>query len=219
MSSLPENLILKQMEIGPAGNFMYLIGDAKTKEIAVVDPAWEAQEILSEAQKDDLKITAVLLTHGHMDHVNALEDVLAQCDVPVYISKHEAPYYTPDHKNIVQTDDRQKIMIGSIEIECLWTPGHTPGCQCFKYKNVLITGDVLFIDGCGRCDLAGGDAGEMYTTLYEKILKLPEDTLLFTGHHYGANPVATLGEQRKTNPYLRCKSKSEFLQERMGIFS
>ncbi|MBN1870551.1 MAG: MBL fold metallo-hydrolase [Candidatus Omnitrophica bacterium] len=219
MKDLPENLILKQMEVGPAGNFVYFIGDTRSKEVAVVDPAWDVNFLSSEAAKNGLKITAVLLTHGHMDHVNGLKDILSKHDVPAYVSKYESPFYKPRHKNLVEVDDHQKIKIGNIEIECLLTPGHTPGGQCFKHKNVLITGDTLFIDGCGRCDLPGGDAGEMYKTLYTKIMSLPDDTLLFTGHNYGPVPFATLGEQKNTNLYLQCQSRDEFLQERMGMFS
>ena len=219
MVSLPENLILKQMEVGPAGNFIYFIGDDRTKEVAIVDPAWDAKFISSEAEKNGFTITSVLLTHGHMDHVNGLNEILAQHDVPAYISRHEALFYKPHHKNIVEVEDHQKITIGHIEVECLLTPGHTPGGQCFKHKNVLITGDTLFIDGCGRCDLPGGNAEEMYKTLYTIIMNLPDETLLYTGHKYGPVPVATLGEQKETNPYLCCTSLKEFLQERMGIFS
>lgn len=207
------------MEIGPAGNFIYFIGDSRTKEVAVVDPAWDAPFLSAEAKKNGFTITAVLLTHGHMDHVNGLDEILSLHDVPAYISKHEAPYYKPDHKNIVEVEDHQRIRVGNIEIECLLTPGHTPGGQCFKYGNILITGDTLFIDGCGRCDLPGGDAKEMYRTLYTVIMHLADDTLLYTGHNYGPVPVATLGAQKKTNPYLQCGSLKEFLQERMGIYS
>lgn len=219
MENYPDNLILKQMEVGSAGNFIYFIGDARTKEIAVVDPAWDVDFITSEAKKNGFTITAVLLTHGHPDHVNGLDDLLKMHDVPVYISEHESPFYKPRHDNIVEVEDHQKIMIGGIEIECLWTPGHTPGGMCFKYKNVMITGDTLFIDGCGRCDLPGGDPEQMYKTLYSIILNLPDDTILYTGHKYGPVAVATLKEQKQTNPYLCCKSLKEFLEERMGIFS
>lgn len=219
MTNLPDNLILKQMEVGPAGNFIYFIGDVRTKEIAVVDPAWDADFLSEEAKNQGLNIVGILLTHGHMDHVNGLKEMLSRHDVPAYISKHESQYYKPKHKNIVEVEDKQVVNIGDIAVECLWTPGHTPGGQCFKYKNVLITGDTLFIDGCGRCDLPGGNAKEMYKTLYTIIMNLPEDTLLFTGHNYGPVPVATLAEQKETNPYLCCNSLNEFLQERMGIFS
>ena len=218
MTNLPDNLILKQMEVGPADNFIYFIGDAQTKEIAVVDPAWDVDFLCSEAEKENFTITCILLTHGHPDHVNGLDEILSRYNVPAYISKHEAPYYKPQHKNIIEVEDGQRIKIGAIEIECIWTPGHTPGGHCLKYEYVLITGDTIFIDGCGRCDLPGGDAKKMYDSLYDILMKMPDETLLYVGHNYGPTSVATLGSQKKTNPYLLCHSKKEFLQQRMGIF-
>lgn len=217
MENLPENLIVKQMMVGPLGNFLYFVGDARTNEVAVIDPAWDVDYICSEADKAGFTITSILLTHGHPDHINGLDGILSRYDVPVYISKHETSFPKPQGKNIIEVEDHQKIKIGNIEIECILTPGHTPGGQCFKHENVLFTGDVLFIDGCGRCDLPGGDAKEMYKTLYDIIMKLPDETLLYTGHNYGSSPVATLKSQKKTNPYLTCASLEEFLQERMGI--
>ena len=117
----------------------------------------------------------------------------------------------------VQIEDGHRLKVGNIEFECILTPGHTPGGQCFKYKNVLIAGDTIFMDGCGRCDLPGGDARELFKSLYTILTELPEDTLLYTGHNYGPVHFATIGEQQKTNPYLNCTSENEFLQQRMGI--
>lgn len=214
---LPPKLILKQFEIGPLNNFIYFLGDAETKEITVVDPAWDVLSLCKEIEKNDYKVTGVFLTHGHPDHVNGLKDILGQYNVPVYISKYEAPFYKLQHKNIVEIEDHQKLKVGGIEFECILTPGHTPGCQCFKYENILITGDTLFIDGCGRCDLPGGNAKEMYNSLYNILMKLPDATLLYPGHNYGNVPFATLAEQKKTNPYFQCISLQEFLEERMGI--
>jgi len=217
MVNIPNDLILKQMELGLLQNFLYFIGDAQTKEIAVVDPAWDVEYLCSEANKQGYKITNIFLTHGHPDHVNGLDEILSRHDVPAYISKKEAPFLLPKHKNIVVIDDRQKLQVGNIEFECLWTPGHTPGGICFKYQNVLIAGDTIFIDGCGRCDLPGGDAKLMYNSLHEVIMQLPDDTLLYTGHNYGPTPFATLQSQKKTNPYLLATSKETFIQQRMGI--
>jgi len=198
-------------------NFQYFLGDARSKEIAVVDPAWDVDQLCAEAKKNGYKITMVLLTHGHPDHVNGLKEILARQDVPAYISRHEAPFLKPAHKNIVEIEDRQRIKIGGIEIECLLTPGHTPGCQCFLYKNVLICGDTLFVDGCGRCDLPGSDPRQMYRSLYKIIAKLPDETVIYPGHNYGPTPSATLASQKKTNPYLTCDGMEEFLSERMGV--
>lgn len=183
----------------------------------MVDPAWDVAHLCAQAKKAGLTITSIFLTHGHPDHVNGLADMLSRHNVPAYISAHEADYYKPRNKNIVEIENGRKLKVGNIEFECIWTPGHTPGGQCFRHKNTLITGDTIFIDGCGRCDLPGGDAKKLYHSLHHVIMKLPDDTLLFTGHNYGPVPCATIGEQKKTNPYLQCASLNEFLQNRMGI--
>lgn len=213
---LPANLILEQFEIGPLNNFLYFLGDAASQEIAVVDPAWDVDFLCRQAKKKGYRITAVFLTHGHPDHVNGLGEILARHDVPAYISRHEPDFLTPKHENIVQIDDGHVLKVGSVEFRCLLTPGHTPGCQSFLHDNVMICGDALFVDGCGRCDLPGGDAAVMYETLYRIILPLPENTVIFPGHNYGPTPYATLASQKRTNPYLTCRSREEFLVQRMG---
>jgi len=210
-------LILQQMELGPMQNFLYFLGDPLTREIAVVDPAWDVDFLRKEAKRQDLKITCVLLTHGHPDHVNGLEELLSTHNVPVYVSQHEAPIFKPKGKNIRDVHPHEKLKIGGLEIECLHTPGHSPGCQCFWVQGQLISGDTLFIDGCGRCDLPGSDPAQMHDSLYNTILKLPDSTLIYPGHNYGPFPSDTLANQKKTNPYLQCHNLQEFLEERMGI--
>ena len=199
LTKVPDNLILKQMEIGPLQNFEYFIGDAASKEIAIVDPAWDVSFLCDEIKKNGFKVVSVFLTHGHTDHVNGLNETLNHFDVPAYISRHEAEFYKPKHKNLKETDNGTRLKIGKIEFQCIWTPGHSPGCQSFLYENVLIAGDTIFIDGCGRCDLPGSDPKAQYNSLYNVIMKLPDDTLLFTGHNYGPAPYASLGEQKRTN--------------------
>ncbi len=215
--NLPNHLILKQFELGPLQNFLYFLGDNRTQEITIVDPAWDVDFLLSEAKRDGYKIISVLLTHGHPDHVNGLQSLISLYDIPVYLSKHEAEFYKPKNKNIIEVEDRFKLKVGRIEFECLLTPGHSPGCQCFRNDNILISGDTIFIDGCGRCDLPGSDAKAMYHSLYNVIMKLPETTIIFPGHNYGPTPYATLASQKKTNPYLQCRNREEFLSQRMGL--
>jgi len=203
-------VFFKQMEIGPMGNYIYFVGDKNAKQVAVVDPAWDSEWILAEAAKDGVTICAILLTHGHEDHVNAVADLLEKIDVPVYLSEHEALFLTPECKNLTRTADHQRIAVGKIEIECLHTPGHTPGCQCYKVGHILITGDTLFIDGCGRTDLPGGDPQVMFHTLAHVIRKLPDDLVLYSGHGYGPNAHDTLGNQKKTNPFLQFTDPDSF---------
>lgn len=211
------DVYVKQMGLGPMENFIYFLGDAVTKEIAVIDPAWDVDFLRSEAKKANLTIAAIFLTHGHPDHVNGISDLQSTHDIPVYISEHEHPALTPRCKNLKKVRPNDILKLGNSEIECLHTPGHSPGCQCFWVGNTLIAGDTMFIDGCGRCDLPGSNPKQMYHSLYDVIMKLPDETMIYPGHNYGPAPHATLGEQKRTNPYLQCANIQEFLTERMGI--
>jgi hydroxyacylglutathione hydrolase len=217
IENVPKELILHQMELGPIANYLYFIGDANTNEIAIIDPAWDVSFLCEEAKKHGYTITSIFLTHGHPDHVNGLDEILESYDVPVYISKYEAPFLMPNHKNIIQIENGDVLKVGNLEFETILMPGHTPGCQSFKYKDVLIAGDALFIDGCGRCDLPGGDPRVQYNTLSTILMKLPDSTIIFPGHNYGPAPFATLSDQKQTNPYLTCTSEREFLVTRMGV--
>jgi len=207
-----EGFFLGQFDCGPMRNYSYLIGDKKAGVLGIVDPGWDIPGIVKIGRENSCEISCILLTHGHADHVTGISELQETHDIPVYISEHEAEYYLPECKNLRKVTDHQKILLGNIEIECLWTPGHTPGCQCFRYQDVLLTGDTLFIDACGRCDMPGGDLRQMYHSLYEIIMKLPDDVVIYSGHSYASEPSATLGSQKKTNPYLQCRTQAEFLQ-------
>lgn len=214
---MKSNVILHQLPLGSMENFIYILGDPETKEAAVIDPAWDVKKILAAAQKNGLNITAIFLTHGHHDHVNGIDALQTTHDVPVYMSQHEAGIFTPKCKGLVKIKPNHTLTLGKLKIDCLHTPGHSPGCQCFMVGDTLIAGDAIFIDGCGRCDLPGSDPKAMYHSLYEVIMKLPDSTVIYPGHDYGPTPFATVGEQKKTNPYLQCKNLEEFLMGRMGM--
>src|SRR5271154_6763461 len=192
-------LLIQQYEIGPLNNFLYLLGDPESKEMAIVDPAWDVDFLVQEAKRLGYKITKVFLTHAHPDHVNGLDKLLSMYPVPVYISKHEAPFLRPKSKGLIDVTVQDKLTIGNIQFDILHTPGHTPGCQCFLTQGQLICGDTLFINGCGRCDLPGSDPKVMYTSLYNVIMKLPDETVVYPGHNYGATPTDTIGHQKETN--------------------
>jgi hydroxyacylglutathione hydrolase len=210
-------LLIQQYEIGPLNNFLYLLGDPETKEMAIVDPAWDVDFLAKEAKRLGYKITKVFLTHAHPDHVNGLDRLLSMYQVPVYISKFEYPILRPRVQGLVDVTEKDKLSVGKINFDILHTPGHTPGCQCFLAQGQLISGDTLFIDGCGRCDLPGSDPKLMYNSLYNILMKLPDETVVYSGHNYGPSPTDTIGNQKQTNPYMQCTSLKEFLVERMGL--
>jgi len=209
-------IILDQIQIGPMKNFQYFIGCPSTGQVAVVDPAWQIDTLLAHAHHHDYIITKILLTHGHPDHCDSAAELAQKTQAPVIISHAEASFYIPECPNLEAVKNNQSISIGTIDIQCLLTPGHTPGCLCFKCGDILLTGDTLFINGCGRTDLPGGDASALYHSLYHVLLKLPDSTLIYPGHQYGGKDFDTLGNQKHTNPYLTCRSEREFLEERMG---
>ena len=216
------SLLIEQYEIGPLNNFLYLLGDPASMEMTVVDPAWDVPFLISQAKRLGYTITQVFLTHAHPDHVNGLDELLKSYNVPVYISKHEAPFLTAKLKNLHPIENHTKLKVGTITAEALHAPGHTPGCQILFFEDkesspLAICGDVLFIDGCGRCDLPGGDARQMYHSLTHVIKKFPDSTIVFPGHNYGPTPTDTIGHQKITNPYLTSATEAEFLGERMGI--
>jgi glyoxylase-like metal-dependent hydrolase (beta-lactamase superfamily II) len=211
-----DDLYLQQMEIGPMENFVYLVGSKKTREVFVVDPAWQADTILRKAREEDLKIKGALITHYHFDHTNGIEELLESVQCPVYVNKDDVPYMGVQSDMIKPVSGGDKVRTGDVEIELVHTPGHTPGSQCFHVRNHLVSGDTLFIGACGRTDLPGGDAKQLYHSL-NKLSKFDENTILCPGHNYADRTTDTIGHQKKTNPYLLCDSLERFLGFRTGV--
>ncbi|MFA6378655.1 MAG: MBL fold metallo-hydrolase [Candidatus Omnitrophota bacterium] len=213
---IDNDILIKNIPLGPMGNLAYFIVDKKTRKSAVVDPAWDIPLIMAEAKKLELEIVCGLLTHGHYDHSDGVKDLTKELNIPIYISEKEIKIYLPECPNLKTTKNQQKIKIGNLEITCIHTPGHAPGCQCFHVGNHLLTGDTLFVNACGRCDLPGGSAKAMYHTLYKVIGQLPDETIIYPGHAYGPRQTSTLGQERRTNPYLTCSNEVDFLENRMS---
>lgn len=216
-----EPLYFKQLEIGPMQNFIYLVGSLETREAAVVDAAWDIDEILRVAEEDDMKITHALVTHTHPDHVGGrfagvqiqgIGELLTKAKAKIAIHRDEADFLKQvSASDLIKVESGDEIDVGGIRIKLIHTPGHTPGSQCFLVGRRLVSGDTLFIDSCGRVDLPGGNAEQMYLSLTQKLMALPDETILFPGHNYSNRPTSTLGEQKSTNPYMRFQSLQHFL--------
>jgi hydroxyacylglutathione hydrolase len=198
-------------------NFVYLVGDNDTKECLIVDPAWAVDELLAIAAADDMTVTGALATHYHPDHiggtmfgftVEGLPRLMEVNPCPVHVHKAEAAGVTQvtglSKSDLVLHEGNDIVKVGDIEVELLHTPGHTPGSQCFCVKDSLFAGDTLFVQGCGRVDLPGGDVDEMFYTLTQRLSKLPDEMVLYPGHAYGGERAA-LGDVRRDNAQMRVK--------------
>jgi len=212
-------LYLRQLELGPMANFVYLLGAEGAREAAVVDPAWDVEAILEAAAADGKEIVAALITHGHHDHVNGLEPLLERRpSVRAFAQRREIEFSSllqPLRGELHPVDPGATIEVGPARITCVHTPGHTPGSQCFHVDDALLTGDTLFIGGCGRCDFAGGDPEAMFDSLHRVIGSLPDRTAVYPGHDYADRPVSTIGEEKASNPYYLRRDLASFIAYRM----
>jgi len=210
-----DELIIEQIQVGPMQNFAYIVGSSSSREVAVVDPAWDIAGLLDVINERGYKLVAALVTHYHPDHcggsfgsnnVNGVAELLETNPVRIYTNKVEADGLKKvtgiSDNDMKKVESGDKLKIGNIEVEFLHTPGHTPGSQCFMVKQTLVSGDTLFIDGCGRVDLPGSSSEDMFHSL-QKLATLPDDTLLLPGHNYGQVPSATLEETKRINTYMR----------------
>lgn len=209
---------IHSMELGPMENFVYLIHDHASNTAAIVDPAWEVNEVLDFADSKDIKITDILLTHSHHDHINGLQQTLEHSDAKIHLLKPEATFWGANLNKPVLHHGADQIQIGDSTVKILHTPGHTPGSACYQVGNDLIAGDTLFVFGCGRCDLAGGDPEEMFQTLKKMKAELPASTVLHPGHNYAPqSPTSTMEAQCQGNPFLHFDEVADFVKYRMHI--
>tara|TARA_B100000945_G_scaffold290540_1_gene264369 strand:+ start:2858 stop:3538 length:681 start_codon:yes stop_codon:yes gene_type:complete len=210
-----DDLYLEQLLVGPMDNFIYLIGSKSTREVAIIDPAWDIDALLNHINEKDLKLASVLVTHYHPDHIGGgmgghsiegIAELLEKDPVKIFVHKLEAEGVkkvtgvSDTDLNIVESGDH--LTIGENDIEFLHTPGHTPGSQCFKVNNNLVSGDTLFVQGCGRVDLPGSNSEDMFHSL-QKLSALPDETILYPGHNYSAEPYESMEKVKQINTYLR----------------
>lgn len=207
-------------------NFVYLVGDREAGEAVVVDPAYGVDELVEIAGADGMRVTGVLATHYHPDHVGGnlmgwgiegVAQLLARDDVAakVHVQAPEAfgvkRVTGISDSDVVEHASGDVLAVGEVAITLIHTPGHTPGSQCFLVDGRLVSGDTLFLDGCGRTDLPGGDPEQLYESLTQKLAAVPDDTVLYPGHLYSPEPNAPLGEVRMRNIVFRPRTREQWL--------
>lgn len=207
-----EALDIIQMEVGLGQNFCEVIGCPQTGDAALVDPAFEVDRLLAAARARDWRVTTILLTHGHLDHVEGLAEATAATGAVVRCHPLEVEVARQHAPRVEAVADGERVAIGAGAAQALFAPGHTPGCVCWHLPEVdaLITGDVLFVGSCGGVGFPGSDARAMYETLYQRIAALPEETRIYPGHDYGKTPTSTLAWELYSNPALTAGSLEAF---------
>jgi hydroxyacylglutathione hydrolase len=206
-------------------NFTYVIGDRESGEAVLVDPAYRPSELVELVKEEGLNLVGVFATHYHPDHVGGtliasqrvagVAELLSIVDVPVHVQEAEVPWMVERAEvprgALVPHNDGDVVSVGSMGITTIATPGHTPGSQCLLVDGRLLSGDTLFIDGCGRTDFPGGDATEMYRTLHGRLDFIEDETILYPGHLYSAEASLAMGEVRRRNFVLAPVSLEQWL--------
>ncbi len=205
-------------------NFVYLIGDRRTGEAVIVDPAYGVDDLLGLLRADGMECVGALATHYHPDHVGGdmmgwrvegITRLLEVAPVPVHVQLDEAPWVTRvtgvGPADLYTHRGGDVVTVGSVPITLLHTPGHTPGSQCFLVDGKLVAGDTLFLEGCGRTDLPGGDPEALYRSLTTQLARVPDDTVLYPGHLYSAEPSATMGYTRAHNFVFRPQTPDQWM--------
>jgi len=206
-------------------NFSYLIGDRVSGECLVVDPAYGVAELKSIAETDGMNLAGALVTHYHPDHcggdmmgmkIEGVSELLELQQMPIHVQAAEADFVVAvteiERSNLVEHDSGDTVSVGEVDIRLLHTPGHTPGSQCFLVEDRLVAGDTLFLQGCGRTDLPGGDPAALYESLTTRLAKVPDSAVLFPGHLYSPKPSEQMGEVRRSNMVFKPRSAAEWMR-------
>jgi len=209
--------VVHTLELGPMDNLIYLIEDKATKKTAVVDPAWDVDAIIKKAEQHDLNIDQILLTHAHHDHINGIEELLEHKECHVHLMQAEHEFWQLDFKPSKLHHGGDVIQLGKTEIKALHTPGHSVGSACYEFGNELITGDTLFVYGCGHCKLAGADPEVLYDTLKNMKEKLDPQRIILPGHHYADEKTCTMNQQIEGNPFLQFETSEGFINYREHV--
>lgn len=206
-------MILETLVVGTLGVNCYIVGDEETREAIVIDPGGNSRDILATIDKHQVRVIAIVNTHAHFDHVGALHSIRAETGAPFVLHEDEVemlqaaqssaamfglgipPQSAPER--LVRDGDR--VDVGSIALQVLHTPGHTPGGICLLCENHVFVGDTLFQGSIGRTDFPGGDYATLMRSIRDKLLPLPDDTIVHPGH----GGTTTIGEEKALNPFLR----------------
>ena len=201
-------MIFKQVFDKKSSTYTYLIASSKGREALIIDPVLEnVEEYIALLNELDLKLVKVIDTHIHADHVTGASKLKDETQCVTIMGNH-----TPADTVEIKIKDEETIKLDQLSIKALYTPGHTSDSFSFLMDNYLFSGDTLLINGTGRTDFQNGDAKESYNSIFNRLLKLPDETLLYPAHDYNGEKVSTLGKEKKMNPRLQVNNVNEYIE-------
>ena len=201
-------MIFRQVFDNKSSTYTYLIASAKGREAIIIDPVLENVKIYIKLLKNlDLKLVKVLDTHIHADHITGASKLKKITNCSTIMGEH-----TPAEAVEIKVKDDEIIKIDKLEIKAMYTPGHTSDSYSFLMDNYLFSGDTLLINGTGRTDFQNGSSKDAYNSIFNRLLKLPEDTLLYPGHDYNNKKFSTIGNEKKFNPRLKVNNVDEYIE-------
>ena len=201
-------MIFKQLFDTKSSTYTYFISSGKGRESLIIDPVLDnVSEYIKLLEELDLKLVKVIDTHIHADHVTGAAKLKDITKCTTIMGEH-----TPADSVEIRVKDDEYINLDDIKIRAMYTPGHTSDSYCFLMNNCLFSGDTLLINGTGRTDFQNGNAEDSYNSIFNKLLKLPEETLLYPAHDYKGEKVSTIGKEKKQNPRLQVKDVDEYIE-------
>ena len=201
-------MIFRQVFDNKSSTYTYLIASAKGREAVIIDPVIEnVESYIKLLQELDLKLVKVIDTHIHADHVTGASKLKQSTNCSTLMGEH-----TPADTVDIKLKDDDIIKIDQLEIKAMYTPGHTSDSYSFLMDNYLFSGDTLLINGTGRTDFQNGSSKDAYNSIFNRLLKLPEDTILYPGHDYNGKESSTIGNEKKFNPRLQVKNVDEYVE-------
>jgi glyoxylase-like metal-dependent hydrolase (beta-lactamase superfamily II) len=209
--------VIRQIPIGPLQVLTYLVACPQTKKAVLIDPAGEEEKISALIEEEDVKVKYILNTHGHADHVLANQRLKQRLSAPTCMHELDDQFFSqkdareesskefgllPSEPVDIKLKDGNVLEVGTLKIEVIHTPGHTPGSVCYLVNGNLFTGDTFFVGAVGRTDLKGASLDTLLDSLEKKLLPLPVETIVWPGHDYGETPTSTIGRELEENPYI-----------------
>ena len=198
-------MIVHQIPVGPMQNFSYIVVDEDSHESIIIDPSWNLMELELIIKENNLKIKYIVNTHYHDDHTRGNEEMVASTKAPII--QHESSTL----KNDITVKDGDFIEFGNSKLKVLHTPGHSPDSVCLVGDGKIFSGDTLFVGNCGRIDLPGGSASELYHSLFDVLHSLDDDLVMYPGHNYGSTETSTIGKEKMTNMIMQKRTEQQFL--------